>query len=125
MDDVVMRFVGDLLGRVDGPMRMRLVLQPAIAVLLGVIAARKDARQGWAPYFFGLLTDPVHRRARLAEGWKSIGKVFIAALVLDMAYQWVVRHFVFPGEAVLVACLLAIVPYVIVRSGARRFLFRK
>ncbi len=54
------------------------------------------------------------------DGWKHIAKVFILAIVLDAVYQFIVRRFVYPGEAIVVAVILAIVPYVIVRGIVER-----
>ena len=56
----------------------------------------------------------------IKDGWKSVGKVFILALVLDVAYQILVLRFVYPGEALLVAFMLAIVPYLILRGLVTR-----
>jgi hypothetical protein len=56
----------------------------------------------------------------LQDGWKSVGKVFVLALALDVVYQIIVQGFVYPGEAIIVAFLLAIVPYLIVRGLVTR-----
>ena len=56
----------------------------------------------------------------LRDGWKSVGNVFLIALALDVVYQIVVQRFVYPGEALLVALLLAIVPYLMVRALVNR-----
>jgi hypothetical protein len=40
---------------------------------------------------------------------------------LDVVYQAIVQHFVYPGEVVITAMILAIVPYVIVRGLVGRF----
>lgn len=32
------------------------------------------------------------------DGWKSIGRVFVLALVLDVVYQIIAEHFVYPGS---------------------------
>ena len=53
------------------------------------------------------------------EAWKSIGKVFILALVLDAVYQLIELHFIYPGEMIIVAFILAIVPYVIAARAGR------
>ena len=42
----------------------------------------------------------------IRDGWKSVGKVFVLAIVLDVIYQVVVLRFVYPGEAIVVAFLL-------------------
>jgi hypothetical protein len=46
------------------------------------------------------------------------------AAVLDIAYQWIVFRFVYPGEVLLVASILALLPYVVVRGLSNR-LFRQ
>jgi hypothetical protein len=50
--------------------------------------------------------------------------VFVLALVLDVVYQVLVLHWVYPGELLVVATLLALVPYLIVRGPANRIAAR-
>jgi len=59
----------------------------------------------------------------IKDGWKSVGRVFVLAVAMDVIYQRYVMHFVYPGEAIIVAFILAIVPYLIVRGLVTR-LFR-
>ncbi|MGH8624558.1 MAG: hypothetical protein ACREYC_04590 [Gammaproteobacteria bacterium] len=120
MEDLWMRFVENMIDRVSGPMKFRLVLQPIMAVIFAIVSGLKDARTGKPPYFWGLLTDPAHRRDMVKDGWKSVGKVFVLALILDVVYQVIVLRFVYPGEAIVVALALAIVPYLIVRGLVTR-----
>jgi hypothetical protein len=61
----------------------------------------------------------------LKSGWKSVGKVFILAVLLDVAYQIIVLRFVYPGETVIVAFLLAIVPYLLLRGPVNRLARKK
>jgi hypothetical protein len=110
-----------LLARVSGPMKFRLVLQPCMAAFFAIRAGLADAKAGKSPYFWGLLSDHGQRVEMLKDGWKSIGRVFILALVLDAVYQIIVIHFVYPGEMVIVAIILAIVPYLILRGLVTRF----
>ena len=51
--------------------------------------------------------------------------MFILALALDAVYQIVELRFLYPGEAVIVALLLAIVPYLILRGLVTRRMSRK
>jgi hypothetical protein len=120
MDEMWLRFVDNLVDRVTGPMKFRLLLQPLMAVIFAVMDGLKDARLGRPPYFWGLLKDAEHRREMELDGWKHVGKVFILALVLDVVYQVVVQRFVYPGEVIVVAILLAIVPYLMVRGLVTR-----
>lgn len=120
MEEMWVRFVENLADRVSGPMKFRLLLQPLMAVIFAVVSGLKDAKAGKPPYFWALLTDPAHRREMIGDGWKSVGKVFVLALILDVVYQVVVLRFVYPGEAIIVAIVLAIVPYLIVRGLVTR-----
>ena len=45
--------------------------------------------------------------------------MFLVAILLDLVYQVVVLE-VYPGEALIVAVLLAIAPYVVVRGVVTR-----
>ena len=60
------------------------------------------------------------RRELLKIGWKRIGKIFILAVILDVIYQIKVHHWFYPGETLIVAILLAIVPYLLVRGPINR-----
>lgn len=124
MEEMWMRFVTDMGDRISGPMKFRLLLQPVMAVVFAVMSGLKDARTGKPPYFWAMVTDPSHRREMVRDGWKSVGKVFVLALVLDVIYQLVVLRFVYPGEALVVALALAIVPYLLVRGLVTRLASR-
>ena len=80
---------------------------------------------GKPPYFWALIWDHTQRQAMLKDGWKSISRVFILALVLDVVYQIIVLRFVYPGEAVIVAFVLAIFHTLIVRGLVTRVARKK
>jgi hypothetical protein len=126
MDHLVARIADNLMARVTGPMKFRLVLQPGMAIFLAIREGLKDARQGKPPYFWGCLTDRGERKAMLEEGWKSIGKVFTLAVVLDIVYQLIEHRWtVYLGESILVAIILAIIPYLLVRGPINRIIRRE
>jgi len=120
MDHMWARVGNDLIARVTGPMKFRLVLQPAMACFLAIRSGLADGKNGKPPYFWSLLWDRGHRRFMIKEGWESIGRVFLLALALDVIYQIIARRFVYPGEAIIVALVLAILPYLIVRGLVTR-----
>lgn len=106
--------------RVSGPMSVRLYLQPLMAVFFATRSGLKDVKEGKPPYFWSLFVDADHRRDLLRDGWKSVGTVFVLAMVLDAVYQYMVQKTVVPIEAVGVALILAIIPYLIVRGLVTR-----
>ena len=120
MDDTWARIADDLVARVGGPMTFRLVLQPIMAAIFAIRSGLADARSGRPPYFRSLLSDRAERAAMIEDGWRHVGKVFVLAVVLDIVYQMIVSRFVYPGEAIIVGFVLAIVPYVILRGLVTR-----
>jgi hypothetical protein len=120
MDDFFIRFFGDLDGRITGPMRFRLLIEPSMAAFFAFKHGLRDARAGRNPYFWSLMTDPLHRVENLHDGWGGIAKVYISALVIDAIYQLWVLGGVYAGEMLLVAFLLAIFPYLLLRSLVNR-----
>jgi hypothetical protein len=126
MDHTVARIAHNLVARVTGPMKFRLLLQPAMATFFAIRDGLTDARERKPPYFWGLFTSHGERELMLKDGWKSIGKVFILATVFDVIYQLIEHRWtVYPGEAVLVAIILAIVPYVVMRGPVNRLVCRR
>jgi hypothetical protein len=126
MDHLIARVTENLIARVTGPMKFRLLLQPGMAIFFAIREGLKDAQGGKPPYFWGVFTDRGEREAMLKEGWKSIGKVFTLAVVLDIVYQLIEHRWrVYPGEAILVAIILAIIPYLLVRGPINRVVRRR
>lgn len=120
MEDFFVRIWNDVAGRIGGPMTLRLFLQPLMASFFAVRDGWKDAGAGCPAYFWRLLKEPDRRGELVRNGWKSVGKIVIAALVLDTVYQIIVLRTFYPGEATIVAGILAIVPYVLLRGPANR-----
>src|SRR5450432_4725350 len=104
---MLQRFWENLLARPSGPLALRFLLQPAMATLLAIRDGVKDAREGRSPYFWTVLSKPDERRARLREGIAATGKIILMALVLDVVYQFIKLGTFYPGEALVVAMLLA------------------
>lgn len=125
MEEFWVRLSESLIGRVSGPMHFRLFLQPVMAVVFAVMAGLADAKSGKPPYFWALLTNPEHRRDMIKDGWKDVSKVFVMAIIMDVIYQYIVAKFIYPGEALLVAFLLAIVPYLLLRGLITRIARRR
>jgi hypothetical protein len=114
-----------LIGRTIGPMKLRLILQPAMASIFAIRAGLKDAREGWPPYLWSVFTNPADRHDMFRHGWKDVRRVFIVAFALDVVYELFVFHWIFLGQALLVAFVLAIVPYAVIRGLVTRIVRRR
>jgi hypothetical protein len=121
MDDIVTRFITDLIGRLSGPLTLRLFLQPAVAAFFAIRDGLADAREGRPPHFWRIVTgSPEARKRRARETMRAVLKVFILAVVLDCVYQVMVFRWVYPIEAMVTAAILAIVPYLALRGTVNR-----
>jgi hypothetical protein len=121
MDDVLARIWQGLADRVTGPMAFRLALQPLMAVIMATRSGLRDAKEGRPAFLWCLFTaDTVTRHQMLQGGWRSIWRVFVVAIVLDVVYQLIVGGVVDVDEALLVAFLLSIVPYSLLRGPVNR-----
>lgn len=120
MEDIFSRIYENLVGRLQGPLTFRLILQPLMAMIFAVRDGRKDALQKQAPYFWAIFTRPDHRRELLRSGWKAVGKVFVLAIIIDIVYQVIVFRWVYPLESVVVALILAFIPYLLLRGPITR-----
>ena len=84
-------------------------------------AGLRDAREGRPPYFFwAIFTHPPRSRELFQRAWKDVGKVFIVAVTLDVIYELIVYRWVYPGQALIVATVLAVVPYLLIRGPLTR-----
>lgn len=106
--------------RLHGPLKFRLLLQPTMAALIAIRAGLKDAREGRPVFFWAALTDAAERGEMLREGWKHIAKLFVIAAIMDAIYQVIVHSRLSITDSLLVAVLLAVVPYLIVRGLTNR-----
>lgn len=115
-----------LFGRIDGPLHFRLILQPLMAAIFGYLDGIKDAKAGAPPYFWALKKVGIdERKAMIRQGWESIGKVFILAFSLDCVFQYIVYKSIGFVLAFLIASILAILPYLILRGIVNRMNSRR
>jgi tryptophan-rich sensory protein len=108
------------LARPSGPMKFRFVLQPLMAAFLAIRDGIKDARTGRAPFFWAMLYRPGRRVERLEEGLNATARVILLGLVMDVIYQYIVLQRFYPAEAVIIAIVLAFLPYAIIRGPVAR-----
>jgi hypothetical protein len=119
VEEAIVRGWIHLLQRLDGPLHFRFIVQPTVAIVLGLRAGLRDARSGEAP-FLAALWRGGHRREQLQEAWADVGKVFLVAVAIDVVYELWIQRGIYPLELIVTATLLALVPYALVRGPARR-----
>jgi drug/metabolite transporter (DMT)-like permease len=120
MEEFLMNHWEELVGRQSGPLFFRLVLQPIVAAILAIRAGRNDAREGRRAFFWAFVREPERRRMLLREACRDIGKLFLVGVVLDVIYQLIVFHGLRPVQSLIVATVLAVLPYMVVRGLTNR-----
>jgi hypothetical protein len=114
------RFLEDLPRRLTGPGRFRFILQPAVAIFLGIRAGIADARARRAPYILGILFDSQGRRELLKGAFEQLAVLIAVSILLDAISQFLILHEVFPGPALIVGPVLIALPYSITRAVTNR-----
>ena len=114
------RVIGNLFGRLDGPLHFRFIVQPLMATIFAIVDGVKDAKAGKPAYFWDLFFTSGHRKELIRDGWKRVGKIFVLAVILDVIYQLKFQGTLYPGEILIVTLVLAIAPYLVLRGPVNR-----
>src|SRR5271170_1881591 len=122
MGEILKQFWQDLIGRLHGPFTFRLILQPLSAAILAVRSGLRDARTGRSPYGWAVVFNSKDRHDLLREGWRELAKVFIVAILIDLVYEVIVFRKIYPGQTLIVASVLALLPYPLIRGSFNRIM---
>ena len=123
--DVNQRIWHDIYERPGGKMWFRFILQPVLATIAALHDGIKDARAGRSPYLYTILTNRGERRGRLWEAVIATGRTLLLGIIMDAIYQVMVLKTYYPGENAIVAILLALVPYILLRGPIARIARRR
>lgn len=115
------QFLEDLPRRFTGPGRLRFIIQPLVAIALGIRAGAADAHSGHRPFIVRIITEPQHRSTLLCDGFSQLAVLIAMAILLDAVSQFLIYKEVHPGAAVIVGPVLIAVPYAISRALGNRY----
>ena len=101
-------------------MAFRFFVQPAVAIYFACRDGIQDARKRKPAFFWALFVSSGHRFELLCEAWRSAGRVFLMAIVIDLVYQMFVLRGFRPVQGVFVGVLLALLPYLVLRGPINR-----
>jgi len=122
--EVLTRIWQNMLDRPGGPFVFRFVLQPIMAMAAALRDGVSDARKGRAPFLWTVLTDPSQRRGRLDEALIATSRIVLLGLAIDTVYQVIEFEAFHPAEALIIALMLAFLPYVLLRGLVTRIAHR-
>lgn len=103
-----------------GPGRFRYIVQPIVAVVLGIRDGRLDAAAGRPPYLLALATGTGGRRETLKSALSSIGVPLVVGFVIDVLMQRCILHRVHLLVALLSGAFLIALPYAAARALTNR-----
>lgn len=109
--------IADLL---TGPLSFRFILQPAVAILLGVRDGRLDAKAGEPPFALDIVLHFRTRKARLGQALRSTAIAISAGVVIDAVAQYLLFRNIFPAQALFVGTVIIALPYVLARGLTNR-----
>ena len=109
MEEFLVRAFHQLLQRTAGPFHLRFILQPMTAAVIAIRAGLKDAQVGGQAYLWRLFSTPNERGTLLRSAWAEISRVFTVGIAIDGIYQLAVFHWIYPVQALIVACVLTLI----------------
>jgi len=118
------KFLEDLVARVTGPMSFRFILQPAIAVALGIRDGLMDAKAGLPPFIYDLVFKPKDRERQLKSALHRLLTPIILATILDAIAQYLISKQIRPLMALLVGTFVMGLPYAVARAITNRIASR-
>ena len=108
------------IARLTGPMHVRFIVQPAMAILLGIRDGVRDAGEGRPPFLWSVCTQRERRKAQLRKALERLTIPLMIAILLDAVVQYMLFRTVRLWGAVLVGTILMGLPYSIARSISNR-----
>ncbi len=119
------QFFRDILARLSGPGRLRFIIQPTVAIVLGTRSGIRDASAGLPPFLWALAFHREHRQELLLNTLRSIRNLVAIAILLDLISQFLIFKEIHPGAALVVGPVLIGAPYALSRALANRIWRRK
>jgi hypothetical protein len=107
-------------GMFGGSFQLRLIIQPVLAMLLGLRFGIRDAKQGRPPIIKHVAETEGQRGALIAHAARDAIIPLIVALVIDSILQKMINNRIRPLAALIVGGLLVFLPFLIVRALANR-----
>ncbi len=115
-------FFSDIARVLGGKGQLRLIIQPALAIILGIRLGIADAHEHAEPFLIRLFRS----RKRLVR--RALSDVFIPfsiALGIDMILQYFTLGRIRPLASVLVATMLVWIPFSAARGWTNRIVRRR
>jgi hypothetical protein len=104
----------------SGAGRLRFFLQPAVALMIGLLGGLSDARMGRPPYLLDLVRERGHRAEKLRLLLKRLAVPLSIAIAMSVVFQLVNRGTVSWLAALGFGVFFILLPYVVARGTSNR-----
>lgn len=118
-------FINEIAARLTGPLHFRFIIQPIVAILLGLRDGKMDAKAGSSPYIINLFTHREQRSLLFRSAFISILKPVLFGIFIDGIAQYLIFKTISPSGALFVGSFVIAIPYVLARGLSNRFYFSK
>jgi len=118
-------FFDDILARFSGAGRLRFIVQPTAALVIGVRDGIRDAREGHLPFLLALISRSARKHDLLRSAFASVRDLIAIAIILDVISQFLIFRRIHPGAALLVGPVLIAIPYAVSRVLANPLLRKR
>ena len=120
MQNISTNVLDKIVARLTGAMSFRFILQPGIAVFLGIRDGLMDAKAGTPPFIADLIFNPKDRDRKLKSAFHRLLTPIIVATVLDTIAQHLIFGHINPLGAVIVGAFVMGIPYALARGVTNR-----
>jgi len=120
MNDPLIGPIERFLARLNGPMNVRFIVQPVMAMLLGARDGVHDAREGEPPFLWNVCMHAETRREQCKACLKRLAIPLIVATVIDAIVQYMLFQRIRFLGAMFMGVLVMGVPYLLAREVANR-----
>ncbi len=114
-------FLEDIPRRLAGPGKFRFVVQPLVAVILGVRSGLADAKAGLPPYLSAVLFRSSLRGALVRSAFQTVINLLLMGILMDAIFQRMILGVSYPGAALVVGPVLIMLPYALARAVSNRW----
>jgi hypothetical protein len=114
------QFFHDMLARLTGPGKLRFIIQPTVAIILGARHGVKDAYTHLPPFLEMVSFHAKHRRHAIRSAVADVRDLIAIAILLDLIAQELIFHNIHPGASLILGPVLIAIPYGLARDFANR-----
>src|SRR5262245_46127738 len=109
-----------IIAMAGGPGKLRFLVQPTVAIVLGIVHGLRDHREGEPPYLMGLIAARGDRLRRIRLTLREIAVPLCIAVLVSYTFQYIIRSRINFAYGFWYAAIFVALPYVAARGLANR-----